>query len=57
MPVHEQTGPKDRNRVDLRDEAELLWWCQVLGVTEEQLRSLVQELGPDATKIREHVRK
>jgi hypothetical protein len=57
MPVHEHTGPKDRDRINVGDAAELNWWCQVLGVKEDELRRLVQELGPDAHKIRERVRK
>ena len=49
--------PKDRTRVDLGDEAEVRWWCKVLGVTRDELESTVQEVGPDAHEVRSHLRK
>jgi len=49
--------PKDRNRVDLGDEAEVRWWCKVLGVTRDELEHTVQEVGTDAHEVRSHLRK
>jgi Protein of unknown function (DUF3606) len=57
MSVHRQTGPKDPNQVSMNDPEELRWWCQVLGVTEDKLREAVREVGSDAHKVREYVRK
>jgi hypothetical protein len=57
MAVHRQTGPRDPNHVGLNDPEELRWWCEVLGVTEEKLREVVGQVGSDAHKVREHVRK
>ena len=57
MSVHRQTGPRNSDRVELSDEDEVRWWCKVLGVTEEKVRQAVQDVGTDATKIREYVRK
>jgi hypothetical protein len=50
-------GPKDRDRVNLDDPSDLRWWCKVLGVTEAELRTAVQDVGTDATEVRKHVRK
>ena len=49
--------PKDRNRVDLGDEAEVRWWCKILGVTRDELEHTVQEVGTDAHQVRSHLRK
>ena len=47
----EKRGPQDRARVNVREEHELKWWTEKLGVSDEQLRRAVSEVGPSADKV------
>jgi hypothetical protein len=46
-----QRGPQDSAKINLREEHELIWWTQKLGVSHEQLRRAVSEVGPVAEKV------
>ena len=41
-------------RVDV--ERDLGYWTQRLGVGEDELRAIVQQVGPDAAKVEAYVR-
>jgi len=43
-------------RIDIDDPRELQRWAVRLGVTEEQVRLLVEKHGPSATEVEKHVR-
>ena len=39
-------GPKDRQRVDVDQEWECVWWSEAFGVSVGELRAAVKEVGP-----------
>ncbi len=50
-------GPQDRSRISLREEHEVRYWTQALGVTKEQLAAAVQAVGSSADRVRAHLGK
>lgn len=46
----------DPRRINIDDEDELRNWCQSLGVTPAQLKSVVEKVGPMADKVSEELR-
>lgn len=51
------TGSPDRDRISLGEDYEVRDWCESLGVTEQQLRDAVAEVGNSAEKVREYLRR
>jgi hypothetical protein len=49
-------GPRDRSRINFDEEWEIRWWCMKFGVTEEQLRSAVDTVGPTSAEIERHLK-
>jgi hypothetical protein len=47
--------PHDRSRINTDQEHEIRYWTTELGVSEEQLRQVVQRVGSRA-ELREHLR-
>ena len=47
----EDRGPQDRARINVREDYEVEWWTKKLGVSHEQLRRAVSEVGPTAEKV------
>ena len=45
------TRPQDAHRVNLNEEYELRYWTHKFGVTAEQLREAVQQVGPMAEDV------
>ncbi len=43
---HISRGPKDRTRVDLDQQWEVIWWSKGFGVSLEELTAAVKEVGP-----------
>jgi hypothetical protein len=41
----EDRGPRDRNRVNVNESWELRYWSERFGVSQEDLKSLVAEVG------------
>ncbi len=52
-----KTGGQDRKRINLNEDYEVRDWTKSLGVTEQQLRDAVKEVGDSADKVREHLKK
>jgi hypothetical protein len=50
-------GGQDRSRINVHEEWEVKHWTEALGVTREQLERAVQEVGPGANAVREHLAK
>lgn len=50
-------GPADRTRINVNESWEVKWWCQHLGVTEQQLRDAVKKVGVMVTDVRRHLGK
>lgn len=51
-----QRGSADRSRINVNQEHEVRYWTQTLGVSEDELRRVVGEVGVSADKVREHIR-
>ncbi|MGJ7506526.1 DUF3606 domain-containing protein [Variovorax sp. GT1P44] len=49
------TGGQDRARINVNENQEITEWTQSLGVTEEQLRKAVAEVGDQADAVRVHL--
>jgi len=46
--------PTDLANVNINEEWELRWWARELGLSEDQLREAVKEVGTATTKLREY---
>jgi len=42
-------------RIDVQNARELRHWCEKLQASEEEWRRAVDQVGPDAEKVREHL--
>ncbi|EMR4172575.1 hypothetical protein HMPREF3069_20905 [Achromobacter xylosoxidans] len=49
-------GPQDRSRINVSEAHELRYWTKEFGVTEDQLRKVVQAVGVSASAVREHLK-
>jgi hypothetical protein len=46
---------KDRSRVNLKEAAEVTYWCEKLSCSETQLRYAVKTVGVTVSKVRAHL--
>lgn len=46
-----QPAPQDLSRIDLADPVSVAYWCQLFGVTSEQLRQAVANVGNSAARV------
>lgn len=51
----QSTGPQDRSRINVNEEWEVRYWTEALGVSKEQLRELVKEVGPAVSAVRQRL--
>lgn len=49
------TGSPDRDRINVNEEYELQYWTKALGVSAEELRKAVTEVGPTSAAVRRHL--
>ena len=49
-------GPQDRSRINTSEEWEVRYWTKELGVTEEELRKLVDKVGSSADAVRKQLK-
>ena len=49
-------GPRDRSRIDVRQSHELRYWSQKFGVTEDELRNAVADVGPMADAVEKRLK-
>jgi hypothetical protein len=47
-------GNPDRQRIDVNDPNELHTWAKSIGVTPDELKSAVKQVGPVADRVREY---
>jgi len=47
--------PHDGKRIDINDPQEVRNWCNILSVTERQLKNAVQKVGTSSKKVREYL--
>jgi hypothetical protein len=50
-------GAQDRSRINIHEEYELRDWSQRLGVTPDELKKAVGQVGPSADAVRKHLGK
>ena len=50
------TGNPDRQRINTNQEHELRDWAQKFGVSQEELKAAVAEVGNQADAVREHLK-
>ncbi|WP_285309507.1 DUF3606 domain-containing protein [Stenotrophomonas maltophilia] len=51
------TGSLDRDRINVNEDYELQYWTTTLGVSAEELRAAVAEVGPTAAAVRKRLGK
>ena len=49
-------GDGDRQRINVDQDHEVRYWSQKLGVTPDQLRQAVQDVGPMAKAVEQRLR-
>ncbi|CUJ69847.1 Protein of uncharacterised function (DUF3606) [Achromobacter sp. 2789STDY5608633] len=49
-----QRGPQDRTRINVNEPHELRYWTKALGVTEEQLKQAVNQVGVSVDQVKSH---
>ncbi|HUQ92096.1 MAG TPA: DUF3606 domain-containing protein [Bryobacteraceae bacterium] len=47
-----ERGAQDRARINMNEEWEVRYWTTELGISEEELRTIVQKVGPSAEAVR-----
>lgn len=47
-------GPQDALRINVNQEHELRYWTKAIGVSEEELKAAVKEVGVMAADVRKH---
>ena len=45
----------DGSRINIEQDYEVRYWCEKLGVSEDQLKSAVAKAGPMVKNVREHL--
>ncbi|WP_213603033.1 DUF3606 domain-containing protein [Pseudoxanthomonas japonensis] len=50
-----KTGSPDRDRINLSEDYEIQYWTKELGVSEMELRDIVQAVGNTSRAVREHL--
>lgn len=51
----ENRGGQDRLRINVREEHEVRYWTDALGVSREQLEDAVRAVGVMAADVRKHL--
>ncbi len=50
-------GPQDRSRINMSEKWEVQYWTKELGVSEEELRQIIQQAGNNVTAVRQHLKR
>ena len=50
-------GPQDRSRINVNEEWELSYWSKKFGVSPDQLRDAVSQVGVSAAEVEKHLEK
>lgn len=51
------TGSPDRDRINVREDYEVRYWTEILGVSAEELRAAVESVGPTTEAVLKHLNK
>lgn len=49
-------GDGDRQRINVDQEYEVKYWTRKLGISADELRAAVKQVGPTASAVERHVR-
>ena len=49
------TGPRGRHSIDLRNDAEVEFWCRKLQCSEVELRRAIADVGDAPLTVAEHL--
>ena len=52
-----QSGERHGKRIDLSRTAERTYWCAHFGISPEELRHIVREVGPIVSDVRRRLRR
>ena len=52
-----KTGSPDRDRINLSEDYEVQYWTKELGISEKELRDVIQAVGDTSKAVREHLGK
>ena len=52
-----KTGSPDRERINLSEDYEVQYWTKELGISEKELRDVIQAVGNTSKAVREHLSK
>jgi hypothetical protein len=50
-------GKQDRVRINIHEDFEVRYWSKELGITPEELKEMIQQLGPSAAAIRQALKR
>jgi len=57
MDSKEKIGSPDRDRINIHENYEVEYWAKTLGVSAEQLKRAVAEVGTSADEVRKHLKR
>jgi len=57
MAVEQPTTPRDQGRIHIDDPSDVAYWCQRFGVTAEQLKAAVRNVGPAVPRVERELRR
>jgi hypothetical protein len=50
-------GPQDRSRINMNEKWEVQYWTKELGVSEEELRQIIQQAGNNVSDVRQQLKR
>jgi hypothetical protein len=56
MPDDKTKQAQDRKRISLREDYEVRYWTERLGVSREELARAVEDVGPNVDDVAKHIR-
>jgi len=57
MDSKEKVGSPDRDRINIHENYEVEYWAKALGVSAEELKRAVAEVGTSADEVRKHLKR
>jgi hypothetical protein len=48
-------GPADRTRVNIHEDFQVRFWCRELGITQQELRYVVNAVGPVIDDVKQEL--
>ena len=52
-----RSNSQDRKRINIHERHEITYWTKTLGVSADELRNAVKEVGTSAEKVRDFLEK